>query len=804
MVLENSETNQTILIKRAFKIKEPLEILNNWAGRKCSSEPKVDTQKKRLELLFNIVPGGVSIASDVSCKKISHNPKGAQFLRINEYKNFSHSAHEQPQVKIFRLGKELLPEEMPIQRAAWFGEEITGDELEFIWEDGVHKTAIWNARPLYNGSGIITGAIATFEDITERKQMEETSKRYREDLELTVKKRTKSLTAANLKLKEEIKKRKVVESELIKVNQKITSVLDGITDIFYALDNNCRFTYVNQEAERYTSKTKEELIGKRLWEVFPQVFQGPAQKQFSKTGLEYKTRTFEAPTFNGKWYEYRIYPSQYGLSVFLKDISDRKHTEQQLLEQSKELRKQAELLDLTQDHILVRDMKDDITYWNKGAEKGYGWLKEEAIGKNCSELFKTQYPIPLEEIMKELLVKGFWKGELIKTRKDGKQVVVASSWALKRDEKGQPKSILEINTDITEKIAANKALQESERRIRALFNSMFQFMSLVKPDGTLIDTNQAMLDFTGVKPSVLDNSLYWEAPWWNISTEVKEKMKVAVSEAAKGNFVRFEADILTGEGNVSTIDLSLKPVRNETGEVEIIISEARDLAERKNFEREMLRLDRLNVIGQAAAGISHEIRNPLTTVRGFLQLLSQKDKFAESKEHFDIMIEELDRANSIITEFLSLAKDKAVKKEAVNLNTIIKAIYPLVIAEAVKSEQYIVFEQGDIPNLLLDKKEMRQLIINLIRNGLEAMTAGGTINIKTYIEDNSVVLAVQDQGAGIEQGILDKLGTPFLTTKDYGTGLGLAVSFGIAARHNAKINVETGLSGTTFYVRFRQ
>ena len=110
---------------------------------------------------------------------------------------------------------------------------------------------------------------------------------------------------------------------------------------------------------------------------------------------------------------------------------------------------------------------------------------------------------------------------------------------------------------------------------------------------------------------------------------------------------------------------------------------------------------------------------------------------------------------------------------------------------------------GDIPDLLLDKKEIHQVIHNLTRNGLEAMPPGGCLFIRTYKDGDVVVLAVQDQGKGIEPDVLEKLGTPFFTTKENGTGLGLAVCYSIAARHNAKIEIETGADGTTFYIKFK-
>lgn len=228
-----------------------------------------------------------------------------------------------------------------------------------------------------------------------------------------------------------------------------------------------------------------------------------------------------------------------------------------------------------------------------------------------------------------------------------------------------------------------------------------------------------------------------------------------------------------------------------------------NISERKMYEKEMARLDRLNLVGQMAAGIGHEIRNPMTTVRGFLQLLGDKEEFARSKNYFELMIEELDRANSIITEFLSLAKNKVVDLKPVSLNQLIENIYPLIQADAMVSDKEIITELQDTDVLLLDEKEIRQLILNLVRNGLEAMAGGGKLTIRTLMEGEETVLIVKDEGSGMRPEDLEKIGTPFFTTKENGTGLGLATCYSITARHNAEIQIETGPSGTTFYVRFK-
>lgn len=238
------------------------------------------------------------------------------------------------------------------------------------------------------------------------------------------------------------------------------------------------------------------------------------------------------------------------------------------------------------------------------------------------------------------------------------------------------------------------------------------------------------------------------------------------------------------------------------GSVQFVLRITRDITDFRVMEKEMARFDRLDLVGEMAAGIGHEVRNPMTTVRGFLQMLERKNKDTRQTEYFKLMISELDRANSIITEFLSLAKNKAVYLQELKLDSVVKVLYPLMKADAMLKDKDVVVDLAPVPAILADEKEIRQLILNLVRNGLEAMPGRGRLTIRTFAEAEQVALAVQDEGTGIPAEVLDKLGTPFFTTKEQGTGLGLAVCYSIANRHGAVIETDTGPGGTTFTIRF--
>lgn len=227
-----------------------------------------------------------------------------------------------------------------------------------------------------------------------------------------------------------------------------------------------------------------------------------------------------------------------------------------------------------------------------------------------------------------------------------------------------------------------------------------------------------------------------------------------------------------------------------------------EITDNKRMQSQLARLDQLNTVGQIAAGISHEIRNPMTTVRGYLQWFSNKDTFKNYSSQFELMVGELDRANRIISEFLSVAKDKEIIVAEHSLKKIVESVLPLLESDALLESKNIITDLQNIPCLLLDENEMKQLILNLVRNALEASEHGQSVTIRTDVDKGQVYLEVSDQGKGIPPEIFSKIGTPFLTTKDHGTGLGLSVCYGIASRHNANIEVKSTDKGTTFKIFF--
>ncbi|WP_371363496.1 Sporulation kinase E [Sporomusa rhizae] len=213
----------------------------------------------------------------------------------------------------------------------------------------------------------------------------------------------------------------------------------------------------------------------------------------------------------------------------------------------------------------------------------------------------------------------------------------------------------------------------------------------------------------------------------------------------------------------------------------------------KLLDNESAKTLRRNIIGCMAVGVAHEIRNPLTVIKGYLQLQEKKSACCTS-ETLGIVFQELRRIETLITNIISLAQNKAISKAPENLNRLLERVYPDVQSAADDSDILTELQLDEnLPMLELNAEEIEQLVLHLARNGIEAMQANGRLTIGTIYKASWVVLYVQDEGSGIAPEQLEKIFDPFYTTKETNTGLGLAVSLSIVERHQGKIEIASNV-----------
>ncbi|WP_144740631.1 CheR family methyltransferase [Bacillus altitudinis] len=228
-----------------------------------------------------------------------------------------------------------------------------------------------------------------------------------------------------------------------------------------------------------------------------------------------------------------------------------------------------------------------------------------------------------------------------------------------------------------------------------------------------------------------------------------------------------------------------------------------DITSQKQSEKMLMKSEMLSAVGQLAAGIAHEIRNPLTSLKGFLQLMIQSKKY--QKDYADVMMSEFNRLESIINEFLVLSRSKSVKFEPVNVNLLLEEVIMVVESQAVLKGVSIQKNLApSLPHIQGIPNELKQVFLNILKNGIEAMDGvTGVIQVTSLLKNDQMMLIFEDQGKGIPEDEIGKLGEPFYTTKEKGTGLGLMMTIKIIESHGGTIRFESkSFEGTRVIITF--
>lgn len=274
---------------------------------------------------------------------------------------------------------------------------------------------------------------------------------------------------------------------------------------------------------------------------------------------------------------------------------------------------------------------------------------------------------------------------------------------------------------------------------------------------------------------------------WRPETEV-----IATGDSVLAETVRLRKD-----GSQVEVSISVSPIFDQGGRITALISISRDMTEHNKMEDLLRRSEKLTTVGQLAAGVAHEIRNPLTTLRGFLQM-QQRTRLVNVM-HTDVMLAELDRINLIVSEFLILAKPQAVQFQTKDVRFTMGDVVSLLDSEA--HLHNIEFEVRFSPDPILvhcEENQLKQVFINLLKNAMEAMPKGGRILLQVEEDERrQAVLRVIDEGEGIAKDRLQKLGEPFYTNKEKGTGLGLMISQRIIEGHRGTLRIDSELGQGT-------
>ncbi|MBY0096650.1 ATP-binding protein [Mesobacillus maritimus] len=356
--------------------------------------------------------------------------------------------------------------------------------------------------------------------------------------------------------------------------------------------------------------------------------------------------------------------------------------------------------------------------------------------------------------------------------------------ALKKNEEMLEALVIKRTDELT---TINHKLLESEEKYRRLVEESPEAIILTKQSHekpTFVNQTAVKLLKAASKEEVQNRSLFDY-----VHPEDHNKVRRIFLENREGHNI-YECRILTLNEEILHVEVKSIPFDYQ-GEpcLHILV---RDITELKQSREYMHQTEKLTVVGELAAGIAHEIRNPLTSLKGFTQLLG--DKIDSNQDYMDIMITEIERINTIVSELLLLAKPRKLDFKELNIGIVLKKIITLMEAQAnLYGVKIKCNDCEEIPSFIIhgEENKLKQVFINLLKNAIEAMQEGGEITISVQRREKDVEIKFIDGGSGIAPEVLSKIGQPFFTTKEKGTGLGLMVCYSIVESHQGKMDIDS-------------
>ncbi len=477
-----------------------------------------------------------------------------------------------------------------------------------------------------------------------------------------------------------------------------------------------------------------------------------------------------------------------------------------------ELLHNAELLDLASDAIIFCDASGTITSWNRGAERIYGWKREEALGQNVDELLKTRAAETLGWLKETFRAKDHWEGELRQTRRDGSEIVVASSWTLTDGKPDAP--WLQINADVTDRVQAAESLRRSEERYRLFVDEDITGNLIMKPDGAIQTCNPAFVRIFGFDSVEEAQS----ANFMSLLRAKKEGFELIADLRPNESVERDEMEMRQRDGEVVYVAARFTGSFGESGDLTEVRGYLFNDTKRKRVEGQLVQAQKMEGLGTLAGGIAHDFNNILAIILGYTTRIEESQWEPEQLTQATRVIREaVERGAALVQQLLTSARQTEAQFAPLDLNFLVEEMENMLGATFPKTINFVLHLQPNLPLAKADRSQIHQVLLNLCVNARDAMPDGGTITLETatasgaqlgenftgVTAENYAVMRVIDTGTGISKLVKPHIFEPFYTTKERskGTGLGLSVVYGVVNKHRGFVQVDSERGyGTTFSI----
>ncbi len=487
-------------------------------------------------------------------------------------------------------------------------------------------------------------------------------------------------------------------------------------------------------------------------------------------------------------------------------------TQRDLANVRQELLHHAELLDLANDAIVISDAAGKISYWNRGAERLYGWSREEATDQEVHTLLKTGPPGELAAVLETLQASHHWEGQIEQVRRDGSAIVVSTGWTLQSEDANA--SLLQLSVDVTSRIAAEEALRRSEERYRHFVEEDLTGNLMMQPDGRIITCNPAFARIFGFDSIEEARAANFFALLHARSEGAELLAQLRPNESTE----RRELEMCDRHGYTVYVAAKFIGAFDPAGQLLEVKGYFFNDTKRKRLEQQLIQAQKMEGLGTLAGGIAHDFNNILAIILGYTTRLEEWKQHPEKMpEAIKVIRDAVARGASLVQQLLTSARQTEARLTPLDLNVLAHEFERMLSATFPKTIAFHLELQPGLPLAKADRSQIHQVLLNLCVNARDAMPHDGSITLTTGVAageelrhsfggasaERYVFIAVTDTGTGISERVKPHIFEPFYTTKERGkgTGLGLSVVYGVVNNHRGFVQVDSEPGhGTTFKV----
>jgi PAS domain S-box-containing protein len=615
----------------------------------------------------------------------------------------------------------------------------------------------------------------------------------------------------------DIGKRRAAERRHDALIEQLNQVMNATTDGIVSVNRDWIMTYANPRATDIYAAIGG-VIDKNVWETFPEaVYEGsPYVEHYERAMNEGIGGHFEAyyPEPLNAWLDIMVHPTRDGLVTFSRDITQRKQNEAARRENEAKLTLATAAARLG---IFTWYVASDSSVWeNDHMYEIVGRRREDGTVNAATfarEILYPEFVRVFEDSLSNTVRTGAalnFQGKI--HRGDGTDGWVQVTAHMEYDANGAPYRALGTMVDITAHKLAEDELRTSQSRLKAIYDSTHEYLGLLTPDGIMIDCNRAALSFAGNSLEDVVGTPFWLSPWFASTPGAPELLRRWIDRAAAGEFIRQEAQLLRPTGEPMLFDFALSPIRDASGNVTLLVPEARDITDLKRVETALIQSEKLAAVGRLASSIAHEINNPLESVTNLLYLARCSTELShEVKDYLDTAERELRRVSVITNQTLRFHK-QATRPTQISCEDLLAASLQMFQGRIVNSHVKVEKRYRATLPITCFEGEIRQVLNNLIGNAIDSMPhEGARLLLRSReatdwkTDRKGVIITIADGGSGMDPMTVKKVFEAFFTTKGIGgTGLGLWVSHEIIIRHRGEVRVRSSRNpdhrGTVFTV----